>query len=138
MSGHNFSNDFSFCGYGDAITVRNIDDEAIKNIELYMATELMHILSKRRSVDESINFVDFYGKSFASKPSTFKFKHGEVHQIKEIVAFVKRSIETVRTAVFNPENLAAICDFHGMVYFNNFGRYYARILKILKWQEPGK
>lgn len=119
-----FSNDFSCCGYGDAITVRNIDDEAIKNIELYMATELMHILSERHSVDESINSVDFYGKTFASKPSTFRFKHGEVHQIKEIVAFVKHSMGAVRPFLFNPENLVEICDLHGMVYFNNFGRYF--------------
>lgn len=93
-----------------------------------MATELLQILSDRRSLDESINYVDFFGKTFAPKPSNFKFKLGEVCQIKEIVAYLNLLMEDLspndRVALFNPANLNELCDFEGTVYMENFGRYF--------------
>lgn len=118
----------SFCGYGDAITLKNVDDGTIKYVENYMATEMLQILSDRLSLDESINYVDFFGKTFAAKPSNFKFKLGEVCQIKEIVVHLNMLMNNLspieRSALFNPANLNELCDFEGTIYIENFGRYF--------------
>lgn len=89
---------------------------------------MLQALSDRRSLDDSIYYVDFFGKTFATKPSNFKFELGEVCQIKEIVVYLNFLMEKLspndRVALFNPDNLNELCDFEGTAYIENFGRYF--------------
>lgn len=86
---------YSLCGFRDAITFKSVDDFAIKYVEKFISSKLPSILEKLKKENgaESTDFVKYFGEIFDACPNSFTFQLGDRVLIKEMAAYVKRIVE---------------------------------------------
>lgn len=77
---------YSFCGFGNALSFKTIDDEEINKIEKRVRENGAQFLASHPDK----NAKDFFGDVFASNPKKFEFSPGDVKFINQIVAHVKK------------------------------------------------
>lgn len=80
---------YSFCGFGNALSFKTIDDEEINKIEKRVRENGAQFLASHPDK----NAKDFFGDVFASNPKKFEFSPGDVKFINQIVAHVKKIVD---------------------------------------------
>lgn len=103
---------FSFHGFRDAITIKNIDDIIIDSLEKFIQEKITGVISKYETttkLDKSMFFGIFEdGKDF-------NISMGERVQLKEIAAYAKKICDTVGPLYFCDKKNAKIVNFNNTV-----------------------
>lgn len=114
-----------FCGYGNAVSFKDIDESDIASIENFVKSELQ--LTLKEELESTNTEYDhrqkscFFGR-FSSKPETFRFDKGELKQIMSSVKFVKRKVD-------EPEENANITYFNDAELEKNNKSYRKKLFK---------
>lgn len=77
---------FSTCGFGNALAFKNVTDEYINDVE-------QSIRQMNVQAVNTLNAEDIYGKFYGKNPENFKFMSGEKLFIKQIVEYVKTTVD---------------------------------------------
>lgn len=77
---------FSYCGFNNALSFKNIVDSHIDAVEKFIRTNIS-------SVVDSENVEDLYGPFFAKNPQCFTFFAGDRELIKELVSHVRSIVD---------------------------------------------
>lgn len=88
------------CHIRDAITLKNVNNSVIDEIECFAKLEMPRILSEMNLSNKlgTINYADYFGDIYASNPNSFKFVMGDRIMILELANHVKRIFDA------NPES----------------------------------
>lgn len=89
------------CGFGNALSFKNIREEDINIVEKFIQEETLEILSTKLSDTIGTNDVvigdemlhSYFGEIFASQPNKFHFQRGDILLIEELVEHVKRVVD---------------------------------------------
>lgn len=94
---------FSLCNIRDFITIKNVDDSIVDQVQDFVRTELPPILTEWISSGKirSVNKVEYFGEIYASNPNSFKFVSGDRIQINQIVKYAEKLVEENQN---NPKN----------------------------------
>lgn len=91
------SNYFRYCGFGRAISLKNIDDSAINDMEKFIREDVSNLIP----IDSAKE--DFFGP-FARNPKRFVFLPGHRHLIRELSSHVKKVVDRNGLKYFNTSN----------------------------------
>lgn len=83
-------------GFASAATIKTITNDDICVIEEFMRTSLFEMLTQKAQKltgGQSIDYEQYYGEIFASKPNTFEFTGAEKRLILIIAAHVKKIVD---------------------------------------------
>lgn len=84
----------SLCRLDDAILFKDISADDILEVENFVREKLMTVLKSKKHFDTSeSNMVHFFGETFASNPSHFKFLIGDKKLINIMVSYVKKTVD---------------------------------------------
>lgn len=114
---------YSFCGFRDALTFKNVEEQHIDHVENFIKNDLPNIISMWK-VDENmppVDDIDFFGDIHAFNPSSFKFSIGDRMQIAEIATHVKK-----QSTEFGPQYFASKSLQKSKSSFKRAGRYFGQ------------
>lgn len=77
---------FSYCGFNNALSFKNITDSHIDAVEEFIRTNISSVL-------KSENNEDLYGPFFAKNPQCFTFLAGDRELIKELSSHVRNIVD---------------------------------------------
>lgn len=116
----------SFCGYRDALTIKEIKKESINEIQEFVRNDLVATIQKLQNCENPvmIDETDFFGNININEPSKFAFSLGEKVQLEQIALFSKEIVINAKAGqfFFNKNNKV---DNAGTVVYQNFGRYFS-------------
>lgn len=77
---------FSYCGFNNALSFKNITDTHIDAVEKFIRTDIPNVVKTENSED-------LYGPFFANAPQCFTFLPGDRELIKEISSHVRHIVD---------------------------------------------
>lgn len=91
----------SLCSFRDALTIKNIDDALINNLEKYINDEVLEKIIKFEKKTKLILDRKMFFGDHADEPNSFKITAGEREQLKEVALFAKEKFEKRGSSYFS-------------------------------------
>lgn len=89
----NCFNLYSSCGYGNPISFKNVNENDVSYIELFLQEQGLKYASQNSNDGHLLNKADIFGEFYAENPDKFQFMPGDRILIREIVDHVKRLVD---------------------------------------------
>lgn len=130
---HIYCNFFQrFCNFGNALTLKEIDDSDITIIENDIRTKMVQWLENNKMLenDDFLNLNDIFGPIFSSNPKDFQFLPGDKKMIKQLAEYIKKTIDNNGFTYFKRKTKGRV---RNCVITTPLGRFYGKPINKNNW-----